>query len=149
MKEKLKPLELNKSLVMNEEYKKVITSAEKGRYSYYDYSKEIIQEIANKDFEQLYCADARPIVQALFPKYLITSGLWDNFLMFEIVDNERANSPKYCYLDACSYLDNDDKARCNLLLEEIIDLFNKNDITPHESWITALREIKVKYAEGK
>ena len=148
MNEELKPLELNKSLVMNEDYKKIITSAENGRYRYHDYSKEIIQEIANKNTEGLYCNDINPIVQALFPQYLICSGLWDNFLMFEIKDNERANSPKYSYLDVGSYLDNDKEAKCNLLMEEILDLFYENKLSIHPCWIKALATVKEEL-EGK
>ena len=149
MKKELKPLILNKSLEMNEEYKKNITSAENGRYSYFDYSKEIVQKIANKDFNQLYCADVRPIVQALFPQYLICSGLFDGFLMFEIKNNYRVDPPKYCYLDVGSYLNNNKEVKCNLLIEEIFDIFNKNDIKAHESWIKALEIIKKENSEEK
>lgn len=137
-----KPLILNKELVVNEEYKKVITSAEEGSYEYYDFSKEKVQEIAIKNINNLTYYDACVLVQALFPKYLICSGLLDSFLMFEIKNNERKDPPKYCYYNLVNYLNNDKESKVNLLISEIIDLFKANNIQYHETWDKALKEVE-------
>lgn len=137
-----KELTLNKNLTINEEYKKIITSAEKCRYSYFDYSKEKVQEIANKNLNDLKYTDAATLVQALFPQYLICSGLVDSFLMFEIKNGVRQDPPKYCYMHLDSFLNNDKKAKLNNLTSEIIDLFKSNNIKYNKHWDMLLEKIK-------
>ena len=127
-------LKLNKDLTINEEYKKVITEAERGRYNYFDFSKEKIQEIALKDLKDLKYNDAACLVQALYPQYLIGSGLFDGFLMFEIKKGVRVDPPKYCYGNLTSYLNNDKKTKFNYLAAEIIDLFKNNNIEYNQDW---------------
>lgn len=131
---------LNKKLEMDEEAKRIITTAEGGRYSYFDYTKEKIQEIALKNLDDIKRIDANILVQALFPKYLICGGLFDNFLMFEIKNNRRADPPKYCYYDLTSYLNNNNEVKFNYLASEIIDLFKVNDIQYNEQWNKLLKE---------
>ena len=104
MKKLTQQLTLNKTLVINENAKQIITTAEKGRYSYFDYSKETIQDIASKHPNELTQKTAFTIVQALFPEFLICSGLFDAFLMFEIKDNKRSDPPKFCYDHIHCYL---------------------------------------------
>lgn len=128
---------LNKKLEINEEAKNIITNA---RYSYFDYTKEKIQEIANKNLEDLKHKDACVLVQALFPNYLICGGLFDAFLMFEIEDNKRVDPPKYCYSNLTSYLDNNKKLKFNHLASEIIDLFETNNIQYNEEWHKLIKE---------
>ena len=128
----LKELVLNKKLIINENQKKVITSAERGRYTYFDFSKEKITEIAQKPFSELTLLDGFSLVQALFPEYLICSGIFDCFLVFEIKNNKRIDPPKYWFNSFGSYLNN--KTNFNLLCKEIIDLFRKNDISYHYGW---------------
>lgn len=130
---------LNKKLEMDEEAKRIITTAEGGRYSYFDYTKEKIQEIALKNLDDIERNDADILVQALFPKYLICGGLFDCFLMFEIKKNRRIDPPKYCYCDLTSYLNNDDKLKFNYLAFEIVDLFKANDIQYNEQWNKLLK----------
>ena len=133
-KKQLEQLKLNKDLTINEEYKRVITSAERGRYSYYDYSKEKAQEIAKKDLKDLTYTNAATLVQALFPQYLICSGLFDSFLMFKIKNGVRQDPPKYYYRDLNSFLNNDKGAKLNHLATEIIDLFKTNNIEYNKQW---------------
>ena len=129
-----KEIQLNYDLTIDEETKKIITSAEGGRYSYFDYSKKIIKEIVSKDVKEIKWHDVAIIVQALFSKYLICSGIIDCFLMFEIKNNKRSDPPKYCYRNVASYLNNDDKAKVNYLGEEIKKLLAINEIECHPSW---------------
>ena len=127
-------LKLNKDLTINEEFKKIITEADNGRYSYFDFTKEKIQEIALKDLNDLKYDDAVTLVQALYPQYLICSGLIDCFLMFEIKKGVRVDPPKYYYCDLRSYLNNDKKTKFNHLATEIIDLFKNNNIDYNQDW---------------
>lgn len=131
---KLTKLELNKSLIIDEKAKTKITSAERGRYSYFDYDKEIIQSIALKKITDVKVDDAHRIAQVLFPSYLICSGLFDSFLMFEIEDGKRKDPPQYWYSHFGSYLNNDNDACCNRLIDEVLDLFKVNNIEFDKSW---------------
>lgn len=139
-KQELKELVLNKELNINEDAKKAITTAEGGRYSYFDYDKKTIQKIAEKRVASLKTYDIRPIIQALFPDYLIGSGLFDAFLMFEIKNGVRIDPPKFYYYNLFSYLNNNKEKKFNKLLNEIEDLFKKNNIAYHESWEELFKE---------
>lgn len=140
MKIKLEKINLNKDLTLNEEYKNVITSAEKGRYSYFDYSKEKIEEIAKMNINDIKWKDTAYLVQALFPQYLIYSGLFDSFLMFEIKNNVRKDPPKYFYRNLISYLNNNKEVKVNYLGDEIINLFEVNNIKYDTSWNILLND---------
>lgn len=131
---KITKLNLNKSLEINEEYKKIITSAEKGRYSYFDYDRESVQAVAKKNIKDVKQVDCFILVQALFPEYLICSGLIDCFLMFEIKNNYRVDPPKYYYSTLGSFLNNNKEVQANFLIDEIMDLFDKNNIECDNSW---------------
>ena len=139
---KLEVLTLNKELVVDEKLKEVITTAERGRYSYFDYDKETIEKIAQKSLreDELSMNDCFHLVQALFPQYLVCSGLIDCFLLFEIKNNVRIDPPLYCYANLSAYLNNNKDAKCNRLVEEIIDLFKKNNINYHNDWDDFLKK---------
>jgi len=139
MKKLTKELKLNKDLTIKEEYKKVITEAERRSYSYFDYTKEKIQEIASKDLTELKVKDGFYLVQALYPQYLVCSGLIDNFLIFEIKKGMRVDPPKYYYRNITSYLNNDDKNKFNYLAAEIVDLFKVNNIEYNKLWDVLIR----------
>lgn len=130
----LTKLNLNKSLEINEKYKQIITTAERGRYSYFDYDKESVQAVAKKNIKDVRLVDCFILAQALFPEYLICSGLIDSFLMFEIKNNNRVDPPKYYYSSLASYLNNNKEVQANFLIDEVIDLFDKNDIECDSSW---------------
>ena len=135
MKTKLEALTLNKDLQLNKKYKDIIISAENGRYSYFDYSKDVIQNIANNNLSDIDWEDCAYLLQALFPQYLICSGLFDSFLMFEIENGKRSDPPKYFYKDLQSFLNNGEgKTQYNYLGNEIIDLFKANGIRYNSEW---------------
>lgn len=128
-------IQLNKDLSIDfSKYKKEITTAENGRYSYFDFSKEAVSEIASKEIDDVSVPELRMLAQALFPEYLQCGGLFDGFLFFEIRQNRRVDPPKYYYCVLSSYLNNDKKAKVNRLSEEVKDLFEKNGISYSESW---------------
>lgn len=134
-KEKTQAIKLNKDLSIDfSEYKRKITTAENGRYSYFDFSKEAVSEIASKEIDNVSVPELRMLAQALFPEYLQCSGLFDGFLFFEIRSNKRVDPPKYYYCFLSSYLNNDNKAKVNRLSEEVKDLFEQNGISYSESW---------------
>lgn len=141
MKNELKELVLNKELIIDESQKKIITTAEGGRYKYFDFTKEKITEIAAKSFIDLTVQDIFYVVQALFPEYLICSGLFDCFIIFEIKDDKRIDHPKYYFRSLDSYLNNNDELKFNFLAKEIVDLFKKNNIPYHEKWNAIVKSI--------
>lgn len=129
----MKKLVLNKNLEIDEDAKKIITTAEGGRYRYFDYTKEKVQAVASLTLEELKVEDGFVLVQALFPKYLICNGIFDNFLMFEIKNGKRVDPPKYFCGNLDEYINNDENS--NFLLEEIKDLFEKNEIHYSKDWV--------------
>lgn len=139
---KLEELILNKELSMDHKLKEVITTAENGRYSYFDFDKESIEKIAQKSLAKgdLNITDCFHLVQALFPQYLVCSGLFDCFLLFKIKNNHRVDPPIYYYSDLSAYLNNDKNCKYNHLVDEIIDLFKKNNIKYHEDWDNYLKK---------
>ncbi len=131
-KQNTQQIKLNKDLSLDfSEYKRKIKAA---GYSYFDFSKQAVSEIAVKEIDKVSNYEVRVIVQALFPEYLQCSGLFDGFLFFEIRSNKRVDPPKYYYGVLTSYLNNDDKAKVNRLAEEVKDLFEQNGIAYSESW---------------
>lgn len=148
-KKSLKKLNLNKNLEMNEDFKKEITSAEGGRYNYFDYDFQTIEKIAKVDptTDEFTYNNAATLVQALFPEYLICSGLFDCFVIFKIGNGYRVNPPKYCYSNLASYLNNNETKKYNLLIEEIIDLFKKNNIAYNKIWDELLNKVNNKSKE--
>lgn len=122
---------LNKNLDFD--YEAIKANITKRRYGYYDFSKEKVEEIASKKVEEVG-NDVRVLVQALFPQYLQCSGLFDGFVLFNVVDGVRIDPPVYYYRSCSSYLNNDDKAKVNRLADEIKDLFESNGIQYSEGW---------------
>lgn len=122
---------LNKNLDFD--YEGIKANITKRRYGYYDFSKEKVEEIASKNVEEVG-NDVRILVQALFPEYLLCSGLFDGFLLFNVVDGVRIDPPVYYYCVVNSYLNNDNEAKVNRLADEIKDLFESNGIQYSEGW---------------
>lgn len=139
-----KKIVTNKDLSVDyTEWKNNITSK---RYSYYDFSREEVERIAKKNVQEVSNDEIRTLVQALFPQYLQCSGLFDGFLFFDVIDGERVDPPKYFYGTCNSYLNNDDKAKVNRLIEEIEDLFEQNEIDCSEDWKKYFRQAREKQA---
>ena len=143
MKNKLEKLVLNKKIIVDENQRSVITSADGARYKYFDFTKEKISKIAIKPFLDLTINDCFVLVQALFPEYLICSGLFDTFLIFEIKNGRRIDPPKYFFRGLDSYLNNDDELKLNFLAEEIVDLFIKNNIPYVEFWNVIVEKVLI------
>lgn len=128
-------MKLNKDLTIFEKYSEKIRFAEKGRYCYFYFPKGKIQDIANlNNEEELTQNIAFTLAQALFPEYLICSGLFDSFLMFEIKDCARVDPPKYFYNHFGCFLNNKKDVKENHLGLEIKDLFKKNNIKYSSLW---------------
>ena len=107
---------------------------EKTGDSYFEFDENTIKNLASQDIEKLTRHDWFTLVQALFPDKLICNGLFDSFIIFQVKNGCRIDPPKYYWRDLNSYLNNDNNAKVNKLLEEIKDLFVKNNISWHESW---------------
>lgn len=108
---------------LTDEQKKEIVGSS---YTYYDYTKETIEEIAHKNVKDLVYQDGAILVQALYPKNLICSGLFDRFLVFECHNGDREDPPKFFFHN----LDNKE------LLDKIFAMFKREKIKPHSTWET-------------
>ena len=131
---------VNYSFSTGEPEIEVIENITKYRYSYFHFSKEVIQEIAHKKLEDVKWSDAAILVQALFPNNLICSGLIDCFLIFECFNGVRQDPPKYCYYNLSKRVNNCKNKDQLLLIEAIITLFEKNGIEADKSWYEYLTE---------
>lgn len=135
-------LTFNKDLAIDhaEARKKI----EEAGYTYFEwFNREGIQAIAwIRDINEIPSSDLYKIVQAIFPEYLICSGLFDGVLLFRIKNGKRVDPPDHYYGGFNSFLDNGKNGkREHRLRDEIKDLFEKNGIKPSLSWQN--------YLEGK
>lgn len=131
---KIKTQEILTNRNLSIDYSKWKKNIESKRYSYFDFNHEEIERIAKKNLQEVSNDEIRLLVQALFPEYLQCSGLFDAFLLFDVVDGERVDPPKYFYGNLRSYLNNDKEAKVNRLCDEIKELFQENEIECSEEW---------------
>lgn len=131
MKKITKEITTNKILKTNQTF---IDNIRKTGCSYFEFNKTNLQEIAKKNIEDLSRDEWFTITQALFPEYLICSGLFDSFIIFVVKNGTRIDPPLYYWRDLFSFLNNDKNAKVNRLIDEIYDLFVNNNIKWHESW---------------
>jgi hypothetical protein len=79
----------------------------------------------------------------LYPENLICSGLFDAFLVFDIINATRKDPPKEAYANLTTTV------KKSALLERIIAALNEGGIEPHESWRIALAKSKGAEEPGK
>ncbi len=139
-KQKTKQIILNKNLDFD--FRKIKENITKKRYCYYDFNKKKVQEIASKDLGEVSDGELCILVQALFPKYLVCSGLFDNYVFFDVADGVRIDPPVYFYHFLGSYLNNDREAKVNRLAYEIKDLFESNGIRYSQGWREYFNRLK-------
>lgn len=90
-------------MIINEEFKKKIETAENNRgYVYYDFSPEMVERVIATPLENVTNGELRGLIQMIYPDKLICSGLIDSVLIFEIVKGARKDPPLYYYSDMCS-----------------------------------------------
>ena len=127
------------SLTMNLKNKAKIEKS--GRYSYYDFSADEIKKIASTPLGLLSVNELRQLVQPLFPDMLQCGGLFDNFLFFEMgKKGQRKDPPKYAYGTFEGTRNHEESDTC--LFDEVLQMLEENDITPHPSWLDYQRKFK-------
>ena len=121
----------NKMLNYKEENKTLI---ENGKYKYYDFTEEIINNIINKKINDVTNDEWRTLLQMLYPKNMIGSGLFQPILVFEIDKNGKRKDPPVAAYNSINDLKrNLIKADC--LLFRIMDYIEKNsNLKINESW---------------
>lgn len=102
-------------------------------YSYYDFNEQSVREIASKHAKDVTGHEWYSLVQMLYPKNLITSGLFDAFLVFDIINRKRKDPPKEYWNDLVT------PGSDGVLLERIISALSEHKIDVHESWKIALK----------
>lgn len=109
-----------------------------GRYEYYDFTEQIINEITKKDFEDVTYKEWCILIQMVYPQNLIASGLFQPFLVFKIDDDgQRVDPPKKDFDDITSI----NYKSCLLL--DIMDILESEDLKCHASWYIKKAEIKI------
>ena len=118
-----------------EDDKKLIESE---RYRYYDFTEEIIKQIMSKNISKVTNEQWRILLQMLYPKNMIGSGLFQPILIFKISKSgERVDPPLEAYNSI-----NDLKGNNCLLFKIIEYIENNSNLKIHNSWYEAKESIK-------
>lgn len=121
-----------------EEDKKIIES---GKYRYYDFTEEIIRQIISKNISEVTNEEWRILLQMIYPKNMIGSGLFQPILIFEIKKNgERKDPPIAAYNSIDDLKRNLIKVDC--LLFRIMNYIEENsELKINQSWYKAKEKI--------
>lgn len=130
----------------NENDKKLIES---GRYKYYDFTEEIVQNIVSKQINDVENTEWRILLQMLYPRNMIGSGLFQPILIFKISKNGKRVDPPLEAYDSINDLKED-----TCLLFKIIEHIEQNSkLKIHNSWYKAkekiLKEEENRYVKNK
>ena len=93
-----------------------------GRYSYYDFTEKEVEKVVNKDIRDVSNDEWRMLIQMIYPKNMIGSGLFQGILIFKINKKygKRIDPPIEAYNRVDELHDN------NCLLFSIIEHIEKN-----------------------
>lgn len=123
-----------------EEDKEIIESA---NYRYYEFTDEIIQKIVTKKIDNVVNEEWKTLIQMLYPKNMIGSGLFQPILIFKINKNGKRIDPP---IEAYNSLDDIQEGTC--LFYRIIDYIEKNsNIKIDESFYKFKERIQSKERE--
>ncbi len=129
-----------------EDDKKLIES---GRYKYYDFTEEIVENIVSKYINDVENTEWRILLQMLYPRNMIGSGLFQPILIFKISKNAKRVDPP---LEAYNSI-NDLKEDTCLLFKIIEHIEQNSKLKIHNSWYKAkeeiLKEEENRYVENK
>lgn len=108
-----------------------------GRYSYYDYTEKEIEEIVKKNVKEVNNDEWKSLIQMIYPKNMIASGLFQPILIFDMKKNgERKDSPTNAFNSI------DDLKNGTCLLFEIIKHIKKNsNLVFDDSWFKLKEKI--------
>lgn len=120
-----------------EEDKKII---EEANYHYYCFTEEMITKIVSKNIEEVTEDEWRTLIQMLYPKNMVGSGLFQPILIFKIKKGKRVDPPIEAY-NSVNYLKDND-----CLLFRIMEYIEKHsNLKIHNTWY----EFKNKILEVK
>lgn len=110
---------------------------ESGRYKYYDFTEEIVQNIVSKQINDVENTEWRILLQMLYPRNMIGSGLFQPILIFKISKNGKRVDPPLEAYDSINDLKED-----TCLLFKIIEHIEQNSkLKIHNSWYKAKEKI--------
>lgn len=117
-----------------EEDKKLIESA---NCKYYDFTEKIVEEIVSKDINDVENQEWRILIQMLYPKNMVGSGLFQPILIFEISKTGKRIDPPIEAYNSMGDLKNND-----CLLFRVISYIEKNSkLKINDSWYNAKEKI--------
>ena len=129
-----------------EDDKKLIES---GRYKYYYFTEEIVENIVSKYISDVENTEWRILLQMLYPRNMIGSGLFQPILIFKISKSGKRVDPP---LEAYNSI-NDLKEDTCLLFKIIEHIEQNSKLKIHNSWYKAkekiLKEEENRYAKNK
>ena len=115
-------MSINK-LNYDSEYKKVVEKS--GRYKYYDYTEEMVKKIIVKNIKDVENEEWRILLQMIYPKNMIGSGLFQPILIFKIGKEGKRKDPPVEAYDGIT----------KELLSKIIEYIEKNsDLKINNTW---------------
>ena len=115
-----------------EDDKKLIES---GRYKYYYFTEEIVENIVSKYISDVENTEWRILLQMLYPRNMIGSGLFQPILIFKISKSGKRVAPP---LEAYNSI-NDLKEDTCLLFKIIEHIEQNSKLKIHNSWYKAKR----------
>lgn len=123
-----------------EEDKELVESA---KYRYYEFTDETIENIVTKEIDDVANEEWRTLIQMLYPKNIIGSGLFQPILIFKISKKGKRIDPP---IKAYNSLDDIQEGTC--LFYRIIEHIEKNSkIKIDESFYKFREKIKTKERE--
>lgn len=118
-----------------EEDKKLIELS--NRYSYYDFTEKEIKRVVNKNIKDVTNNEWRMLIQMLYPRNMIGSGLFQGILIFKINKNGKRIDPPTEAYDRVDELHNG-----SCLLFRIIDYIERyGGYKIDSSWYKAKEKI--------
>ena len=122
-------------MVNYKEYDKKLI--ESGKYRYYDFTEEIVENIINKHINDVENVELRILLQMLYPSNMIGSGSFQPILIFKISKSGKRVDPP---LEAYNSIDDLKEDTC--LLFKIIEHIEQNSkLKIHNSWYKAKEKI--------
>lgn len=121
-----------------EEDKKIIES---GKYRYYDFTEEIVRQIISKNISEVTNEEWRILLQMIYPKNMIGSGLLQPILIFEIKKNGEREDPPIAAYNSIDDLKRD-LIKVDCLLFRIMNYIEENSkLKINQSWYNAKERI--------
>lgn len=124
---------------------KIVKFFNDNNYKYYEFSQTTIKNIVKKYIRDVTNKEWRILLQMLYPKNMIGSGLFQPILIFELYKNGKRKDPPieaYNAIDEIKRENNLFELKKNCLLFKIMDYIEKNSkFKIDESWYKVKEKI--------